>query len=45
MQQKYFRGEPVIDMNGKIMDDVLKKMKFRASDIMGLLRDKDVFDK
>ena len=42
---KYLEGEPVIViMNGKIMDDVLKKMRFALSDILGLLRDKDIFD-
>ena len=39
------RGEPVIViMNGKIMDNVLKKMKFRVSDILELLRNQGVFD-
>ena len=31
-------------MNGKIMEKTLKKMKYRASDIMALLRNKGVFD-
>lgn len=42
---KYIDGEPtIIIMNGKIMEDVLHKMKYTASDIMGLLRNKDIFD-
>ncbi len=42
---KYLEGEPVIViMNGKIMDDVLKKMRFGLTDVLGLLRDKDIFD-
>jgi Predicted membrane protein len=42
---KYIEGEPtIIIMNGKIMEDALKKMKYTAADIMGLLRIKDVFD-
>ncbi|WP_459479496.1 YetF domain-containing protein [Clostridium saccharoperbutylacetonicum] len=42
---KYIEGEPtIIIMNGKIMEDVLRKMKYTAADIMGLLRNKDVFD-
>ncbi|WP_315080456.1 DUF421 domain-containing protein [uncultured Clostridium sp.] len=42
---KYIDGEPtIIIMNGKIMDSALRKMKYKVSDIMGLLRIKDVFD-
>lgn len=42
---KVIEGEPVIViMNGKIMDNVLKKMKFRVSDILELLRNQGVFD-
>lgn len=42
---KYLEGEPVVViMNGKIMEDVLKKMNYRVSELMGLLRDKGVFD-
>lgn len=43
--EKYIDGEPaIIIMNGKIMEDTLRKMKYKVSDIMGLLRNKDVFD-
>lgn len=42
---KYIEGEPtIVIMNGKIMENALRKMKFRVSDIMELLRNKDVFD-
>lgn len=42
---KYLDGEPtIVIMNGKIMENALKKMKYRASDIMALLRNKEVFD-
>jgi uncharacterized membrane protein YcaP (DUF421 family) len=42
---KYIEGEPtIVIMNGKIMEGTLKKMKYRVSDIMELLRNKDVFD-
>lgn len=42
---KIIEGEPVIViMNGKIMDNVLRKMKFRVSDILELLRNQGVFD-
>lgn len=42
---KVIEGEPVIViMNGKIMDNVLKKMKFRISDILELLRNQGIFD-
>ncbi|MBW6408677.1 DUF421 domain-containing protein [Clostridium weizhouense] len=42
---KYIDGEPtIIIMDGKIMENALRKMKYKVSDIMGLLRNKDVFD-
>lgn len=42
---KYIEGEPtIVIMNGKIMDDVLRKMKFRISDILELLRNQGIFD-
>ncbi|HEX2925465.1 MAG TPA: DUF421 domain-containing protein [Ruminiclostridium sp.] len=42
---KYLENEPtIVIMNGKIMEKTMKKMRFRVSDIMELLRNKDVFD-
>lgn len=42
---KYMEGEPtIVIMNGKIMENVLRKMQYRVSDIMELLRNKDIFD-
>lgn len=42
---KYIEGEPtIVIMNGKIMENALRKMKYRVSDLMELLRNKDVFD-
>lgn len=42
---KYIDGEPtVIIVNGKIMEEALKTMKYRAADILQLLRNKDIFD-
>ena len=42
---KIIEGEPVIViMNGKIMDNILRQMKFRASDILELLRNQGIFD-
>ncbi|WP_238886619.1 DUF421 domain-containing protein [Clostridium sp. YIM B02551] len=42
---KYIEGEPtIVIMNGKIMEDALRKMKYRVTDIMELLRNKDIFD-
>ncbi len=42
---KYIEGEPtIIIMNGKIMEDALRKMKYNVSDIMEQLRNKDIFD-
>lgn len=38
-------GEPVvIVMNGKIMEEAMKKARYRAVDLMGQLRCKNVFD-
>lgn len=42
---KYLEGEPaIVIMNGKIMENVLRKMKYRISEILELLRNKGVFD-
>lgn len=42
---KYIDGEPtIVIMGGKIMENALRKMKYTVSDIMALLRNKDVFD-
>ncbi|AHF05952.1 YetF domain-containing protein [Desulfitobacterium metallireducens] len=42
---KYLEGEPaIVIMNGKIMENVLRKMKYRASEVLELLRNKGVFD-
>ena len=42
---KYIGGEPtIVIMNGKIMEDALRKMKYTVSDVMELLRNKDIFD-
>ncbi len=42
---KYIDGEPaVVIMNGKIMEETLKNIKYRASDLLKLLREKQVFD-
>lgn len=42
---KYIDGEPVvIIINGKIMENALRRLKYRTSDIIGLLRNKDIFD-
>lgn len=42
---KYFEGEPtIVIMNGMIMEQALKKMKFRISDVLELLRNEGVFD-
>ena len=41
----YIDGEPtIVVMNGKIMEDAMKKMRFRLSDLLEQLRGKDVFD-
>lgn len=42
---KLLEGEPtIVIMNGKIMEKAMRKMKYRASEIMELLRNKYVFD-
>lgn len=42
---KYIEGEPtIVIMNGQIMENALKKMKYSISEIMELLRNKSVFD-
>lgn len=42
---KYIDGEPtIVIMNGKIMEDSMKKMRYRISDLMEQLRDKNIFD-
>lgn len=42
---KCLEGEPtIVIMNGKIMEDVLKKMKYTVAELLGLLRNKDIFD-
>ncbi|HHU90362.1 MAG TPA: DUF421 domain-containing protein [Clostridiaceae bacterium] len=42
---KVLEGEPVIViMNGKIMENALKKAKYRISDILELMRNQGVFD-
>ena len=42
---KIIEGEPtIVIMNGKIMENALRKMKFRVSDILQLLRNQEVFD-
>lgn len=42
---KYIEGEPtVVILNGKILEGTLKKMKYRVSDVLVLLRNKDIFD-
>ncbi len=42
---KYINGDPnIVIINGKIMEEALKKMKYRIDDILQLLRDKDIFD-
>ena len=42
---KILEGEPaIVIMNGKIMENVLRKMKYRISEILELLRNKGVFD-
>lgn len=42
---KYVDGEPVVVvMNGKIMEDAMGKMRYRALDLMQQLRDKGIFD-
>jgi len=42
---KFLEGEPtILIMNGKIMENVMRKMKLRAADVMELLRNRGVFD-
>lgn len=42
---KYLEGEPtIVIMDGMIMENVLKKMKYRVSDILELLRNNGVFN-
>lgn len=42
---KYIEGEPtIVIMDGKIMEDTLRKMRYRVADIMEQLRGKGVFD-
>lgn len=42
---KYFDGEPaVVIMNGQIMENVMKNMRYRLTDLMEQLRQKGVFD-
>lgn len=41
----YIDGEPtIVVMNGQVMEDAMKKMRFRLSDLLEQLRGKDVFD-
>src|SRR5665648_358577 len=42
---KVLEGEPaIVIMNGKIMENVLRKMKYRISEILELLRNQGIFD-
>jgi len=42
---KYLDGEPtIVIMDGKIMEETMKKMRLRITDITELLRNKGVFD-
>lgn len=42
---KYIEGEPsIVIMNGKIMENELRKMRFRLSNLLELLRNQGVFD-
>lgn len=42
---RYVDGEPtVVIMNGKILDESMRKIRYRASDLLEQLRTKDVFD-
>ena len=42
---KYLDGEPTIAiMNGKILENILKKMRYRTDDLMEQLRQKDIYD-
>lgn len=42
---QYIEGEPtVIIMNGQLLDKAMKKIRFRLTDLIELLRQRDVFD-
>lgn len=42
---RYLAGEPAIIMiNGQIMEDTMRKLRYTTSDLLEQLRDKDVFD-
>jgi uncharacterized membrane protein YcaP (DUF421 family) len=42
---KYIDGEPtVVIMNGKIMENTMKKLRYRTSELLEQLRQKNVFD-
>lgn len=42
---EYVDGKPmIVIMKGKIMEESLKKMRFRVADVLSLLRNKQVFD-
>src|SRR5665648_702300 len=42
---KILEGEPaIVIMNGKIMENVLRKMKYRIAEILELLRNQGIFD-
>lgn len=42
---KHIEGEPVIIiMNGEIMEETMKKLRYRLSDLLVELRNKDIFD-
>lgn len=42
---KYIDGDPtIVIMNGKIMESAMRKMRYRAADLMVQLRNKDIFD-
>ncbi|WP_204701310.1 DUF421 domain-containing protein [Halanaerobacter jeridensis] len=42
---KYIDGEPtIVIMNGQIMEENLKKMRFRATDLLEMLRVKGIFN-
>ena len=41
----YINGEPtIVIMKGKIMEEAMRKLRYRVSDLMEQLRDKGVFD-
>jgi uncharacterized membrane protein YcaP (DUF421 family) len=42
---KYIDGEPaIVVMDGKILEDAMKKMRYRLDDLLEQLRQKDIFD-